>query len=438
MELLTLGLNHQTAPLVLRERVSFPGEALRTALAELRERLYPVAPESAILSTCNRTEIYCATHEPQEAKTAISGWLDARHSPVGPALLAHLYALPNGDAVRHAFRVAAGLDSMVLGEPQILGQMKQAARAAHEAGALGSHLHQLFQRSFAVAKEVRSTTEIGARSVSMAAAAVRLARRIFEDLRETHVLFVGAGEMIELAATHFAAQHPKSMVVANRTIDRASRLAQRLGAASLRLAELPERLDEFDIVVSCTASSLPIIGLGMVERATRARRRRPMFMVDLAVPRDIEAEVARLDDVFLYTVDDLGRQVAAGHENRRAAVAQAEAIIETRVDAFMQWMSTRRAVPAIRSLHARGEAIRHAELERARRALARGEAPAEVMEQLAHALTAKFLHGPTALLHGPDAQRAHLLPIIDQLLPDRFAPASPDARRSDDAHTAST
>ncbi|MEB2352583.1 MAG: glutamyl-tRNA reductase, partial [Burkholderiaceae bacterium] len=235
-----------------------------------------------------------------------------------------------------------------------------------------------------------------------------------------------------------AAQHPKPLVVANRPIDRASRLAQRLGAASLRLAELPERLDEFDIVVSCTASSLPIIGLGMVERATRARRRRPMFMVDLAVPRDIEAEVARLDDVFLYTVDDLGRQVAAGHENRRAAVAQAEAIIETRVDAFMQWMSTRRAVPAIRSLHARGEAIRHAELERARRALARGEAPAEVMEQLAHALTAKFLHGPTALLHGPDAQRAHLLPIIDQLLPDRFAPASPDAQGSDDAHTAST
>ncbi len=425
MHLLTLGLNHQTAPLGLRERVSFPGETLRAALADLRQRLYPIAPESAILSTCNRTEIYCATRQPHDAQVAIAGWLDRRHDLDGQGLQPHLYALPNGEAVRHAFRVAAGLDSMVLGEPQILGQMKQAARVAHEAGALGSHLHQLFQRSFAVAKEVRSTTEIGAHSVSMAAAAVRLARRIFEDLRETRVLLVGAGEMIELCATHFAAQHPQAIVVANRTLDRAQRLAQRFGAETLRLAELPGRLEAFDIVVSCTASSLPIIGLGMVERATRARRRKPMFMVDLAVPRDIEAEVARLDDVFLYTVDDLGRQVAAGHEGRRAAVAQAEAIIETRVDAFMQWMSTRQAVPAIRSLHERGDAIRQAELERARRALARGEAPDQVIEQLAHALTGKFLHGPTALLHGPAAQREHLLPIIDQLLPDRIGPVAP-------------
>src|SRR5690606_20607680 len=191
----------------------------------------------------------------------------------------HLYSLPDGQAVRHAFRVAAGLDSMVLGEPQILGQMKDAARMAQQAGALGAHLHQLFQRSFAVAKEIRSTTAIGSQSVSLAAASVRLARRIFEDLRETRVLFVGAGEMIELAATHFAAQHPKQIVVANRTTERAQKLAQRYNAQTMRLAELPDRLDQFDIVVSCTASSLPIIGLGMVERATRARRRRPMFMV---------------------------------------------------------------------------------------------------------------------------------------------------------------
>ncbi len=424
MHLLTLGLNHQTAPLSLRERVAFPGESLRTALAELRQRLSTVAPESAILSTCNRTEIYCATGAPQEAQTAITGWLDARHSIEPRTLQSHLYMLPNGEAVRHAFRVAAGLDSMVIGEPQILGQMKQAARIAHEAGALGSHLHQLFQRSFEAAKVVRSTTEIGAHSVSMAAGAVRLARRIFEDLRETRILFVGAGEMIELAATHFAAQHPRQIVVANRTLERASRLAQRFGAESLRLADLPDRLDQFDIVVSCTASSLPIIGLGMVERATRARRRRPMFMVDLAVPRDIEAEVSRLDDVFLCTIDDLGRQVMAGSENRLAAVAQAEAIIETRVDAFMQWMATRQAVPAIRSLHARGEALKQAELERAQRALARGEPPAAVIESLARALTSKFLHGPTALLHGPAAQREQLLPLIDQLLPARVAPAA--------------
>ena len=436
MELLTLGLNHRTAPLHLREQVSFPGEALRAALADLRARLYPVAPESAILSTCNRTEIYCATAEPAHAHAAISGWLDGRHGSAD-GLQAHLYALPNNEAVRHAFRVASGLDSMVLGEPQILGQMKEAMRVAHGEGSLGSNLHQLFQRSFAVAKEVRSTTAIGSQSVSMAAAAVRLARRIFEDLQQTQVLFVGAGEMIELAATHFAAQHPKRIVVANRTIDRANRLAQRFGADALRLAELSDRLDEFDIVVSCTASSLPIIGLGMVERATRARRRRPMFMVDLAVPRDIEAEVARLDDVFLYTIDDLGRQVASGQENRRAAVAQAEAIIETRVDAFMHWMRTREAVPAIRTLHARGESLKRAELERARRALAAGESAERVLDSLAHALTSKFLHGPTTLLHGSASQREQLMPLIEQLLPERIAaertPVMPEPAANDHA-----
>ncbi len=436
MHLLTLGLNHQTAPLRLREQVSFPGEALRAALSELRQRLHPTAPESAILSTCNRTEIYCATPEPEAAQAAIAGWLDSRHRIEGGALHSHLYSLPNGEAVRHAFRVASGLDSMVLGEPQILGQMKEAMRVAHGAGSLGANLHQLFQRSFAVAKEVRSTTEIGAHSVSMAAAAVRLARRIFEDLRETQVLFVGAGEMVELAATHFAAQHPRRIVVANRTVERANRLAQRFGAETLRLAELGNRIDQFDIVVSCTASSLPIIGLGMIERATRARRRRPMFMVDLAVPRDIEPEVARLDDVFLYTVDDLGRQVASGQENRRAAVAQAEAIIENRVDAFMQWLQSREAVPAIRGLHARGEALKRYELERARRALAAGDEPGLVLEALAHALTSKFLHGPSTMLHGPASQREQLLPLIDQLLPERLAPSERTAPSAGDSRIA--
>ncbi|MFP5405146.1 MAG: glutamyl-tRNA reductase [Gammaproteobacteria bacterium] len=419
MYLLTLGLNHQTAPLALREKVSFPGEALRTAIADLRARMSPAVAESAILSTCNRTELYCATPDPDDAQHGITRWLGERRDLDSQPLQHHLYALPDGEAVRHAFRVAAGLDSMVLGEPQILGQMKDAARAAQQAGALGTHLHQLFQRSFAVAKEVRSHTAIGANSVSLAAAAVRLSRRIFEDLRETRVLFVGAGEMIELTATHFAAQHPKQIVVANRTTERAQKLAQRFGADTMRLAELSGRLDEFDIVVSCTASSLPLIGLGMVERATRARRRRPIFMVDLAVPRDIEAEVSRLDDVFLYTVDDLGRQVVAGQENRRAAVAQAEAIIQTRVGAFMQWLSAREAVPAIRALHDRADLIRRIELDRARRALSAGDDPALVLESLAHGLTGKFLHGPTTLLHGSAEQRERLLPLLDQLLPER-------------------
>ncbi len=428
MYLLTLGLNHTTAPLAVRERVSFPGDGLRDAIADLRTRLRSLVPESAILSTCNRTEIYCATPDPAQAPALITDWLSSRQGIASSALHSHLYLLPDGNAVRHAFRVAAGLDSMVLGEPQILGQMKEAVRVASDTGALGTHLHQLFQRSFAVAKEVRSTTEIGAHSVSMAAAAVRLARRIFEDLSEANVLFVGAGEMIELTATHFAAQHPRSIVIANRSQDRGEKLAQRFNAQTIRLADLPESLERFDIVISCTASTLPIIGLGMVERATRARRHKPIFMVDLAVPRDIEKEVARLDDVFLYTVDDLGKLVQAGTENRRAAVAQAEAIIETRVDSFMQWLSSRQAVPVIRELHARGEAVKAGELERARRMLARGDDPAAVLELLANGLTSKFLHGPTVLLQRGHGDRGAIADFVQQLLPETGSATQPDRR----------
>ncbi|MEI7447166.1 MAG: glutamyl-tRNA reductase [Burkholderiales bacterium] len=419
MHLLTLGLNHHTAPLSLREKVAFPGDALRDALSDLRGQLKTLVPESAILSTCNRTEIYCATPDPHDAQAEIARWMADRNRIGAPSvLLEHLYARPDDQAVRHAFRVASGLDSMVLGEPQILGQMKDAARVAQEADALGTHLHQLFQKTFAVAKDVRSQTEIGAHSVSMAAAGVRLAQRLFEDLRATSVLFVGAGEMIELAAAHFAAQHPKRITVANRTAERAETLAQRLGGRALRLADLPDTLAEHDIVVSCTASSLPIIGLGMVERALKARRRRPIFMIDLAVPRDIEPEVARLDDVFLYTVDDLGKLVQTGMENRQAAVAQAETIIETRVDAFMHWLSSRQAVPAIRALHQRGDALKRAELERAKKLLARGEDPTMVLEALANGLAAKFLHGPTTLLQRPGPEQQTVIGLIDRLLPE--------------------
>jgi glutamyl-tRNA reductase len=418
MHFLTLGLNHNTAPLALREKVAFPGDALPDALSDMRRSLQEVVPEGAILSTCNRTEIYCVTPALDEARQAVSEWM-ANRNGLGPGmdLAGHLYSLPETQAVRHAFRVACGLDSMVLGEPQILGQMKEAARVAREADALGTHLHQLFQRTFAVAKEVRSQTEIGAHSVSMAAASVRFAERLFEDLRDTSVLFVGAGEMIELAAAHFAARKPRRMMVANRSAERAVRVAQRFGATTMGLAEIPDTLDQFDIVVSCTASPLPIIGLGMVERAIRARRRRPMFMVDLAVPRDVEAEVGRLDDVYLYTVDDLGKLVQTGIESRQAAVAQAELIIDARLEAFMQWLSSRQAVPAIRALHARGEALMQAELERARRMLARGDDPQAVLEALAGGLTRKFLHGPTQLLQRPGPGQ-QIAPLIDQLFPE--------------------
>jgi glutamyl-tRNA reductase len=423
MQLLALGLNHHTAPLSLRERVAFPGEALLEAVADLRRKLAPVVPESAILSTCNRTEIYCATPEPAEARSAIAHWMADRNGLDGAhGLDEHLYALPNNQAVRHAFRVASGLDSMVLGEPQILGQMKDAARVAQEAEALGTHLHQLFQRTFAVAKEVRSQTEIGAHSVSMAAAGVRLAQRIFEDLSQTSVLFVGAGEMIELAAAHFCAQNPRRVTVANRTVERAQSLASRIQGQAIRLSDLPEQIAAHDIVISCTASSLPIIGLGLVERALRARRRRPFFMIDLAVPRDIEPEVARLDDVFLYTVDDLGRFVQTGIESRQLAVAQAETIIDSRVHAFMDWLQTRQSVPVIRSLHARGEALKQSELERARRMLARGDDPGAVLESLANGLTGKFLHGPTTLLQRHGAEQHRVSDLIGRLLPESSQP----------------
>jgi glutamyl-tRNA reductase len=309
---------------------------------------------------------------------------------------------------------------MVLGETQILGQIKDAIRTADEAGGLGTYLHQLFQRSFSVAKEVRSTTEIGAHSVSMAAAAVRLSQRIFDKISEQNVLFIGAGEMIELCATHFAAQNPNSITIANRTMERGETLAHRFNAKAIRLAELPEKLAKFDIVISCTASSLPLIGLGLVERAVKARRHKPMFMVDLAVPRDIEPEVARLNDVFLYTVDDLGKVVQTGLESRQAAVAQAESIIETRVQSYMSWVDDRAVVPVIQDLHESSETMRLLELERARKMLAKGADIDAVLETLSKGLTAKFLHGPQQALHRAHGEeRAQLATLLPQLFRPR-------------------
>src|SRR6478735_4562572 len=392
MSLYALGLNHQTAPLAIRERVVFHVERLRDALTEIKRTL---AKEAAILSTCNRTELYVAGEEP----AAIAQWLARYHQFEPDGLRPYLYTLPHEQAVRHAFRVASGLDSMVLGEPQILGQMKEAVRTAESAGTLGTVLHKLFQRSFAVAKEVRSTTQVGAASVSMAAAAVKLAARIFPSLKDQNVLFIGAGEMIELCATHFAAQAPARITVANRTLERAEKLAHRFQGGAMELKSLPEHLHEYDIVVSSTASSLPILGKGLVERALRARRHRPMFMVDLAVPRDIEPEAGELDDVFLYTVDDLSQVVSENLDARRSAVEQAEVIIETQVGQFMRWMQARENVPLIRALREHGELARRYELERALRCLQRGDDPAAVLEGLSQGLTAKLLHAPTQALN---------------------------------------
>ncbi len=399
MPVWALGLNHHTAPLDLRGRFAFAVEQMGPVLSGLRGT-FNASSEAAILSTCNRTEVYCAADDIALPQTL--QWL-AQSGGVNPEVLqSHTYFLQQDEAARHAFRVASGLDSMVLGEPQILGQMKDAVRAASDAGALGTTLHQMFQRSFAVAKEVRTSTEIGAHSISMAAAAVRLASQLFEDLSRTRVLFVGAGEMIELCATHFAARRPEAITIANRTLERGERLAAEFGATVMRLSELPERLHQFDIVVSCTASTLPLIGLGAVERALKQRRHRPMFMVDLAVPRDIEPEVKSLDDVFLYSVDDLSTVVQTGQANRQAAVAQAEAIIDAGVQSFLHWMDQRSQVPFIQQLNAQADTWREAELQRAHKRLARGEPVEQVMEALARALSQKMLHGAMAELRSGD------------------------------------
>jgi glutamyl-tRNA reductase len=422
MAVWALGINHTTAPLDLRGRFAFALDQIAPTLQGLRQSLgqqsrHP-SVETAIISTCNRTEIYCAGE--QAAIDHTLGWL-AQSGGVSPALLrSHSYSLEDSLVARHAFRVASGLDSMVLGEAQILGQMKDAVRAAETAGALGTTLNQLFQRSFAVAKEVRTSTEIGAHSISMAAAAVRLAGQLFEDLGKIRVLFVGAGEMIELCATHFAARNPKQIAIANRTLERGEKLATRFGGEVMRLADLPERLHEFDAVISCTASSLPIIGLGAVERALKKRRHRPMFMVDLAVPRDIEPEVKALGDVYLYTVDDLASVVQTAQANRQAAVAQAEAIIDAGVQSFMHWMDQRHpeggVVPLIQQLNAQTDSWRAAEIARAKKLLARGEDVDAVLEALSRGITQKMLHGTMAELHAGDAEmRAQTAQTVSRL-----------------------
>jgi glutamyl-tRNA reductase len=404
MTVWALGINHTTAPLDLRGRLAFAADQLQPALHALRTAL-PAAPEAAILSTCNRTEIYAAGEQAQ-LEPALA-WLAAQGGVSAGDLAQHSYRLQHDAAARHAFRVASGLDSMVLGEPQILGQMKDAVRAADEAGAVGTTLHQLFQRSFAVAKDVRTSTDIGAHSISMAAAAVRLAAQLFEDLRDIKVLFVGAGEMIELAATHFAAKQPRHLAIANRTLERGEKLSQRFGGEVMRLADLPERLHEFDALVSCTASTLPIIGLGAVERAIKRRKHRPMFMVDLAVPRDIEPEVKALEDVYLYTVDDLAQLVQTGRDNRQAAVAQAEAIVDAGVQSFMHWLGQRHptlgTLPLIQQLNTQADVWRQAELERAKKMLNKGAPVDEVLQALSKGLAQKFLHGAYAELNAADA-----------------------------------
>ena len=415
MSLYTLGLNHQTAPLDVREQVVFSPDALGHALRDLLTR--PKVKEAAILSTCNRTEVYVHGTEPQP----VVRWLEDFHRVPKDSLAPYIYTLPREKAVTHAFRVASGLDSMVLGEPQILGQMKQAVRHAESAGSLGLVLNRLFQRTFAVAKDVRTQTDIGSASISMAAAAVKLAERIFPALADQRLLFIGAGEMIDLTATHFAARNPRSITIANRTLERGKELAARFRAEAITLNEMPDRLHEFDVIVTCTASTLPILGKGLLERVVKARRHAPVFVVDLAVPRDVEPEAAELDDVFLYSIDDLSNIVRGNLQIRKEAVAQAEEMIAAQAGSFLRWLEGRTVVPTITALHGHHDQLRAAELERVRRLLASGTSPEQALELLARGLTNKFLHAPTqALNQAGDAERAELVAMFEKIyrIPD--------------------
>ena len=413
MALYVLGINHRSAPLEVREKLAFPADRQGEALADLARQ--PGVAEAVLVSTCNRTEVYCRADD----EAALRAWLEAQGARAGLSIAAHLYSHTEDAATRHAFRVASGLDSMVLGEPQILGQVKQSVRTAQAQGTLGQVLDRLFQKTFSVAKQVRSETALGAQSLSMAAAATKLAQNVFGDLSRTHVCLIGVGEMVELAATYFVAQRPAAVAVANRTLARGEAFAQRFDAEAIALADLPARIAEFDIVITGTASSLPILGKGLIERALKARRRRPMFIMDFAVPRDVEPEVDSLEDVFLYTIDDLGSIVQEGAESRRAAAADAEGIVAKQVEVFRSWQGARAAVPAIVELRKRADLYRETELARARARLARGDNPAEVLESLAKGIANKFLHHPSqALSRAGEGERETLMRAIETLFPE--------------------
>ena len=394
MTLLALGLNHKTAPIDIRERLSFGPDIVVGALRSLAEQAG--AGEAVIVSTCNRTEIYCAGDDLDG--DGLRRWMSRFHGLEAGLANPYLYAYRDKEAVSHLFEVASGLDSMILGEPQILGQVKSAFQTAQNAGAVGKLLGRLFQCTFALAKQVRTDTAIGSSPVSVAFAAVTLARQIFADLSAQTALLIGAGETIELAARHLHQHGLGRMIVANRTVERAHGLAAQFDGYAIALTEIPAHLPEADIVISSTASPLPILGKGTVESALKKRRHRPVFMVDIAVPRDIEAEVAQLEDVYLYTVDDLEEVIQENLRSRQEAAEQAREIIETHAAEFMGWLRSLDALSVIQDFRNRAEAIRDEVLDKALRQVGAGKSPEEALQFLANTLTNKLLHAPSAQL----------------------------------------
>ena len=425
MSIVTLGFNHVTAPVELRERVAFPPQQLPDALRELRADLD--VPEVAILSTCNRTEVYCWT--PSGDHGRVLDWMGEYHRLERVRLERASYLYRDQAAVRHSMRVAAGLDSMVLGEPQILGQLKDAWEIARDAGTVGPELERLSQHTLMTAKRVRTDTEIGRHPISVAYAAVTLAQQIFADLRASTALLVGAGETIELVAEHLRQAGIQRMIIANRTYARARELAQRMDAEAVLLSDLPGVLPQGDIVITSTAADLPVLGKGTVEAALRTRRRRPMFMVDIAVPRDIEAQVAELDDVFLYTVDDLGQIVEENRRNRQVAATEAETLIEHGVEAWLRDVRAREASSTLKTFRAQAEQTAAEELEKHLKRLENGEDPEAVMARLARSLTNKLIHTPTRELREAAADGRHdMLAHGRRLLGIQDAASSSDYR----------
>lgn len=398
MHLLALGLNHNSAPLRIRERAAVTTDHLGDALRSLVNQ--HEINEATILSTCNRTEIYCRKNDPNPQQVA--HWLCDYHGLSSKDVQPYLYQYPDHNAVRHAFRVGAGLDSMALGESQILGQMKQAFSIARETGTTGKILNRLFQQTFNVAKRIRTDTDIGANAVSVAYAAVKLSKSIFADLKQQRVLMIGAGETIELTARHFKNNGVNDITVANRTIDRAIDLCEIFEAKPISLAELPTQLVNADIVISSTASTLPILGKGMVEQALKKRKHKPIFMVDLAVPRDVEEQVGELADIYLYTVDDLRNIVEENLESRKQAAQEAETIVESQTQDFMRWLRNLDVVPTIKQLHQRFDSISEDEIERATRRLKSGEDPELVIRNFARSFSKKLIHTPVEQLNQDD------------------------------------
>ena len=399
MTLLALGINHKTATVDLREKVAFSPEKLTRALQELE--LHPEVTSGVIVSTCNRTEVYCDIS--QSGPGVIIDWLTNFHQITAEELMPSLYFYEEQAAARHLMRVACGLDSLVLGEPQILGQVKQSYSDAKDNDAVQGTLEKLFQKTFTVAKRVRTETDIGGNAVSVAFAACTLARQIFESLHGVSVLLVGAGETIELVARHIVEQGCSSLIVANRTRERAEKFSTEFGAEVIGLEQIREHLHRADIVISSTASPLPIIGKGMVENALKARRHQPMLLVDIAVPRDIEAEVGELNDAYLYSVDDLHSIVEKNREQRKVAAIQAEAIVSEESAAFMSWLRSLEAVDSIRQYRHHAEEIKGELLTRSLQAIASGANPEKVLAELSNKLTNKLIHAPTKAMQ----QAAH-------------------------------